>query len=613
MTANERAMLLLEMLAAGTSVEDLRRVQNLPAELLSSAIGIQSRLDTFSERERTFTALLDSVREVSGTGGIDGILFAIVSPARRLLLSEVAYFLTFDAATGRASMTVSDGILTDEFMALEVDRGVGISGHIAATRKPSWTSNYLADRTYQHGEGIDSATVKEGLSALVGVPVMTAGKVLGVLLAGDRRAHGYRHQDVDLLQQLASHAAIVIRNAEAQASDLQARAELQEALAELRSKESATHRLIDFQDRLFGILLNGGSMPAVVELTSNELGAALRLLDDTGRLLASSPQAEGVHLEDKPGRSEDIVVSGHRIGRLETVGGPTNASHDLASKVLLRAAATSGLIMGSLRATAAEDQASADRLMKELLRDAGSSPARGLLSEAAPFVAGLRRVVAIGSGTVPMAELLSAVRRYAEGQPSLASEHSGHILLWLGEDQPGQLARNVHLAVSSLVNGPVEVGAAILSAPAENLREATEQALSTVRLLTALGRKGEWATAADLEPLPSVLSTLTAEQLVAFVDQAIGDLLRYDAKNNTQLVLTLTTVYDAGMNISQAAEQLFLHPNTVHQRLARIDELLGTHWKGGASYLQRRLAITVWTLQRQSLQVLPTGSERNQS
>lgn len=193
MTANERAMLLLEMLAAGTSVEDLRRVQNLPAELLSSAIGIQSRLDTFSERERTFTALLDSVREVSGTGGIDGILFAIVSRARRLLLSEVAYFLTFDAATGRASMTVSDGILTDEFMALEVDRGVGISGHIAATRKPSWTSNYLADRTYQHGEGIDSATVKEGLSALVGVPVMTAGKVLGVLLAtAERTATGIR-------------------------------------------------------------------------------------------------------------------------------------------------------------------------------------------------------------------------------------------------------------------------------------------------------------------------------------------------------------------------------------------------------------------------------------
>ncbi|MCC3294322.1 helix-turn-helix domain-containing protein [Arthrobacter sp. zg-Y411] len=601
------------MLAAGTSVEDLRKA-DLPAEMLSPAMDIQSRLDALSERERTFTALLDSVREVSGTGGIDGILFAIVSRARRLLLSEVAYFLTFDAATGRASMTVSDGILTDEFMALEVDRGVGISGHIAATRKPSWTSDYLSDQTYLHGEGIDRATVKEGLSALVGVPVMTEGNVLGVLLAGDRRAHGYRHQDVDLLQQLAAHAAIVIRNAEAQANDLQARGELEDALAELRSKESATHRLIDFQDRLFGILLNGGSMPAVVELTANELGADLRLIDDRGQVLASSPQMQhGAHQGKETGRSEDIVVSGRRIGCLETAGDPTNASPDLASKVLLRAAATSGLIMGSLRATAAEDHASADRLMKELLRGSGSSPARGLLRDAAPFVSGLRRVIAIGSGAVPMAELLGAVRRYAETQPSLASEHSGHVLLWLGDEQPGTLARDVHLAVGSMVNGPIEVGAAVLPAPADKLRQATDQALSTVRLLTALGRTGEWATAADLEPLPSVLSSLTAEQLAAFVDQAIGPLLSYDAKHNTQLVMTLTAVYDAGMNISQAADRLFLHPNTVHQRLARIDELLGSHWKDGASHLQRRLAITVWTLQRQSQEVLPTGSERNQS
>lgn len=599
---------VLDLLAGGTSIEDLRNLPGLMPETLSAAIRVQSRLDDLSERERTFTALLDSVREVTGTGGIDGILFAIVSRARRLLLAEVAYFLTFDATTGRASMTVSDGIITDDFMALEVERREGISGHIAATRKPSWTSDYLLDPTYRHSIGIDSATRKEGLSALVGVPVMAEGQVLGVLLAGDRRSHGYRHQDVDLLQQLAAHAAIVIRNAEAHASDVEARRQLEQALTELRSTESATHRLVDFQDRLFGVLLNGGSMPSIVELTAKELGVGLQLSDDNGQVLYTSAPVDPAETTDsvEGGRSEEIFVSGHRVGQLQTLGDPTYADNDLASKVLLRAGATSGLIMGALRASAAEDQASVDRLLKELLGDAKNGQAQILLREAEPIVADLRRVVVIGSEGLPVQDVLRAARSYAAPRRALVSEYSGHVLLWLPEDDPAKLAKEVHEAVSSTLPSLMEVGAATLPALPETLKGATQQALHSVRLLSALGRRGEYATAAELEPLPSVLGSLSPEQLAEFVDHSIGALIRYDEKNGTQLVTTLSAVYDRGMSISQAADHLFLHPNTVHQRLARIDGLLGGHWRDGAPHFQRRLAIAVWALQRQTQNALPT-------
>jgi DNA-binding PucR family transcriptional regulator len=60
----------------------------------------------------------------------------------------------------------------------------------------------------------------------------------------------------------------------------------------------------------------------------------------------------------------------------------------------------------------------------------------------------------------------------------------------------------------------------------------------------------------------------------AFVD-AVVRLAEYDAQRGAQLVTTLEEFLRRHGNISATSEALFVHPNTLRQRLRRIAELSG--------------------------------------
>jgi cytidylate kinase len=58
-----------------------------------------------------------------------------------------------------------------------------------------------------------------------------------------------------------------------------------------------------------------------------------------------------------------------------------------------------------------------------------------------------------------------------------------------------------------------------------------------------------------------------------FYDRTVGPLARYDASHNTRLVETLEAFFANLGNVSQAAESLFLHRNSLLYRLERIREI----------------------------------------
>jgi hypothetical protein len=59
------------------------------------------------------------------------------------------------------------------------------------------------------------------------------------------------------------------------------------------------------------------------------------------------------------------------------------------------------------------------------------------------------------------------------------------------------------------------------------------------------------------------------------LDGTLRPLLEYDAERQSELVPTLRAYIDAGFNLTQSAEILSVHPNTVVYRLKRIKELSG--------------------------------------
>lgn len=144
---------------------------------------------------------------------------------------------------------------------------------------------------------------------------------------------------------------------------------------------------------------------------------------------------------------------------------------------------------------------------------------------------------------------------------------------------------------SSLVAG--------MSGPAKALAEWPEvynEALQAMQLSERLQIKNEvvkfsslgvYRLLGQLEDIPAVRS---------FTMQVIGPLVEYDRRHNSTLVQTIDAYFNHHGNISQTAESLFIHRNTLLYRLERIQELTGHDLNQANMRLGLHLALKLWQL-----------------
>lgn len=76
-----------------------------------------------------------------------------------------------------------------------------------------------------------------------------------------------------------------------------------------------------------------------------------------------------------------------------------------------------------------------------------------------------------------------------------------------------------------------------------------------------------------------------------FVNRVAGDLLQYDRVHGTDLGNSLAAYFEYGCNIKEAADQLFVHPNTLRYRLGRAETLVPGMLDTGESRLNMQLAL----------------------
>jgi DNA-binding PucR family transcriptional regulator len=97
-------------------------------------------------------------------------------------------------------------------------------------------------------------------------------------------------------------------------------------------------------------------------------------------------------------------------------------------------------------------------------------------------------------------------------------------------------------------------------------REAAEMA--------SLRPPGGVALFADLGPHVRALENQPADWLESLARQALGPLLeRQEEKDH--LLASLNVYVDCNRNVVKAADALFVHPNTLRNRLRKVEELLG--------------------------------------
>ena len=592
-----------------------------PAELAALArerdlaLQVRELIGRHRQREAELTALYETANDLTAIRDVDLILSAIVRRARLLLHADMTYLSLNDESEGASYMKVTDGSISAEFRNLRLPLGTGLLGLVAQTGAPHHTDNYQSDERFLHRDYIDHAVADEGIRAILGVPLLVDGKVIGTLLATHRRIRPFPPNEVTLLTSFAAHAAIALENARLFEQVRSALDEVDAANRQIRAHSQAVEVAASAHDRMTDVVLRGGGVDDVASALADVLGGTVCALDPGGRpILGTAPDLagldEGIEISRGSGRSVRLdddtdapayvvaaVAGGEHLGTLVLTG--TEELARPAQRTLERGALLTSLVLLFTR-TVSEAE---DRVRGELLHDALSGrPAdlERLAERALRYGANLDQsgVVAVAVvGDAPWHPVMATASAFAGQHGGLGGVHDGHAVVVCPGGDTMRVGRSLRdRLVAAGVAGTVGVEAA---AGIKDVARAHAKALQCAHTLVSLRRHGEVSDAAGLGLARLVLGGNGPEELDEFIDAMLGPLLRYDARRGTALVETVEAWFDCGGRAVEVADRLHIHPNTVAQRLARVGRVVGEGWRDPARALDHQMALRLWRLRAQ--------------
>ncbi|MGI5193590.1 GAF domain-containing protein [Streptomyces sp. CA-288835] len=628
---------LLRLLRDGAAQQDYQAVldrcsaDELPwlGPLVDDAQQVRARLEEQSRREAELGALYETAGDLSSLRDLEAVLQAIVRRAHSLLGTDVAYLMLNDTERGDTYMRVTDGIRTDAFKQTRLTMGAGLGGLVAKTAVPYNTPDYFQDSRFEHT--IDEVVRAEGLISIQGVPLKLGENVIGVLFAANRRVRPFSEHEVALLVSLANHAAIAIENATLFQDVRRAVDELTEANAVIQAHSESIERAAALHERLITIALDGGDLNDIARDLAEILGGSILVLDSHGRTLAAvGPDPVVAPARDEGGIPDHgqaaravreacvlstdsrrtrrvpageggsascatpIVAGGEVLGVLVLMRDRLDAS-DVRS--LERAALVTALMLLSERAVAEAEH----RLRGELLEDLLGSPHRdpeGLRRRAALMGVALGRPYSVLAARCRDSHhrrrTADAATPFAAHAGGLAGEYRGNVVVLLpGDQDPAAPARQLADHLAQAVDAPVTVGAATAAPGVDGIVEAYRDAARCLDVLLALDRDGEAASPSELGIYGLLFHQAGRDELDRFVRRTIGPVLDYDAQRGGDLAGTLLTYFACDACLTRTAANLYVHVNTLYQRIDRITLLLGPGWRHSDQALQVHLALKV--------------------
>lgn len=97
----------------------------------------------------------------------------------------------------------------------------------------------------------------------------------------------------------------------------------------------------------------------------------------------------------------------------------------------------------------------------------------------------------------------------------------------------------------------------------------------------------------DLGVYQLILSLSDREKLADFCELTLGTLTEYDIRQKADLIKTLEAYFNCHGNLSQTAESLIVHRNTLLYRMNRINEIAGIDLNRPETRLALHLALTI--------------------
>jgi sugar diacid utilization regulator len=635
---------LVELLHQGASADEFaRRLALLDAlppddpakpalvETVRMAMAVRNRLELHQERERGLLAVIESAQDLSSRLDLQGLLKAIVVRARNLLASDVAWLTVYDPSVEEFRVLVVDGALSNKTSHMVARRDRGVVSIVMSTRLPFTTPDYLHDRRIVHDPKLDDTFREEGIAALVGVPLMTGGDVVGLLFVADRYHRTHTAQSTSILSTLATHAAVALKNAHDFERANAALARADQARDELERHLRGIQEAIDAHEQITSLLARGASLATLCQSLAQRLGGGVLVLDEAGQVLSRGAAAgydgaqaqayapHGAHAAElgralrngrATGRSEVAYQAGGETCRLlPVIGGDgmlgsallfhRGELQEIAVRTFERSSSVIGIVLLSQQRIEASRNRSAATLLRSLVSPRQDDSAL-LADRAEQLGLDLARPLSLLLVQVEHPGADYAARHFANLKllaHALVDDIDGVLVVLCSATAAAQVRQTI---AQWLRQDARAVYRGALSRPAA--RAADVPALyATLRralvVLERIGVQGQIVGQDELAIYATLFETHDRTSLASFLEATIGPLIQHDKQRGSELAATLLTYFDCNRNAKATAQRLDIHVNTVRQRLAAVEELLG-HWGQASRALEIHIAVRLWNLSR---------------
>lgn len=581
--------------------------------------------------EHELRVLYEIIHTVNSTLDLEQVLGGIVRLVNDAIVAHATYIFLSEDRGRRIVLRAASERYAHLCGRVSMAAGEGIAGWVLQNAQPVFIpEKALADPRIKYFPELE----EEKYQSLVSVPLIAKGqRVIGVIALHAEAPRVFSSQDAAFLLHVASLVAYAIENArlfERTRRSLRELEQLSALGAHIARAEAVDDLLTVTVDQALGLLGAESLRVYLLEPSGDRL-----------RMRAASPGApEGPDIVSLPELSGELQRTQASGGTLTSVLAGTLWGAATMRSALVAPLVAGDEVLGFLVARLADDRRASEHA-RDLANSIASQTALGLkrlhlverLAErnlikdlfdalaagrsTASIAAQARRLGVDAAGPVVVAWALPA----AGAEPGAFAVSCEAFEAAALRDVPGALVDRAEDALRLLAPAPtgdalierleeiaaglpeaLAVGVSNVCTGADACVAGFAEARQAARALPVLRPRGRHLRYDELGVYKYLLRVPPGERVRDSHADALRVLAEHDARRNAQLLQTLEEFLRQRGHVGATARALYVHPNTLRQRLRRIEELTGLDARD-ADWLLLEVALKLQRLE----EVYPPG------
>lgn len=597
------------------------------------------------EKQNSLDLLMDVAHTLASRMYEDNILDIIIeSVVDALSAADTGFLFLHDDKIDKLLVQSAVGFKEHSYKKTRLRVGEGVSGlvfqhgksmMIHGEKEITETMSNMSEANFQYY--IDSTMDKAFPDSMISVPLRFQYETIGVLTIDSFKYNSFfSEQDLELLESLADHVAIVITHSKLYKQERKQRKELQQTHQALRKEHLTMQRTTDFHHQLTNIAARGEGAEAIVRTLKRMVRFPFAIYDSLLKPFYIDNEAKDKQLPVKFLNNERVkkVISTNKWQQMTTEGeerlvvlpvvgvdsmwgflcvwidsadffendivlfeyGATVLSLELTKQDAIREAENrakgelvEGVLAGEMTPSL-EAQASnlgfstSDYYVMVLCKvDTGINKNEGKHQNARrqkdEMVASIEHALTDNrlNGIVSMnSSYIFAMVSFPDVQGKMAARESIKPFVRQMEKK----------------SAPIKLGVGRVHKNLSRLNHSYKDAEKCIQLL-------------DSQPGKKVMSFVEAgvyrfflqhsrEELNFYISDFLGPLIEYDHKKNGELIQTLISYITFDKDLRKITDQLNIHANTLYYRIKRIQDILELDFDDSGDWFNVQLACQVY-------------------